>query len=310
MRVVVKLVTHKVFIPVNIDKPFQSKLKLGAQEEIFLKAFTFQTFSNVCIDLPKKKNKISEGLLSAQKFIISAKDNIDMSLFKQCKAKNPSTAIFGDVYGKEYPVEKKILDKMIHLLRTQAYEIKLHNYLIPKGEIIKNKGLAVTVTSDLLTESEKAAANCLKNQVGEFEFPNPDDLISFVHCEEFQKNISSFQKKLKALKTGIDTIVSERVTACFAPYKGAARTRAKKENILTLIANAKEDKETYTSFNPSMIFLLAGRSRGISFIHSEVSKEEFEKICRNFYDEVTSIFSEDIAKVCEQEYRAFLLTNS
>jgi hypothetical protein len=305
-KILNKLIVNDVYKPVKIDKTYVCRLKIGAPELTFLKAFAFQTFSNNMEPLPVKKTQLYHGLASAQKIILCAIKDLDISLYKQKNAKTASTVIFGDPYGKNYPIEKKILDKMIHTLRTSPFDCKFYDNFIPMNEIVKDKGLKVDTSSDLLTEDEIAAANLLMEKIGKFELPNEQDMKTSAHAIEFQKHIQDFQKKVKTIKIGIGTIVSERITACFSPYTGSARIKAKKEKITTLIANAKTDKEYFKAFNPSMVLLLVGKPRQISQIPQNWGKEQFTDFINKFEEIIDEVFDEDLGTNIAATYIRYL----
>jgi hypothetical protein len=300
------LIMHDYYSVVKVDKVYLNRLKLGNSELTFLKAFAFQTFSNVVGELPKKKTQVYHGMASAQKLVLSAIKDLDISLYKQKNAKLPATVIFGDPYGKNYPIEKKILDKLIHIIRTTEYDCKFSDNFIPMNDIIKDKGLKVITSSDLLSEDESAAADMLLRSLGEFKFPDKEDMKTPAHAIDFQKNILSFQRKVKIIKTGLNTIVSERINSCFGPYQGSARTKAKKEKITTLIENAKNDKEYFGAFNPSMVLLLAGKPRQIATIPQNWGKEQFTDFMRKFENTVEQLFDEDIAQNVSAQYFKYL----
>jgi len=178
--------------------------------------------------------------------------------------------------------------------------------LIPLNEIIKDKGLKVNTTSDLLTENETAAADHLMECIGEFLLPNKEDLKSPAHAVAFQESIRTYQKNVRIIKNGLNTIVSERITACFAPYQGAARNKAKKEKITTLIANAKNDPETRHFFNPSMVLLLAGKPRQLVTIPENWNKDQFREFFSKFENILSQYFDEDISTNVSSEYFYFL----
>jgi hypothetical protein len=301
-----KLIVDGVYSPVTIDKTFTPRLKLGSAETTFLKAFYYQTFSNTMIKLPTRKSQLYHGLMSAQKIILSAIPDLDISLYKQKSAKLPSTVIFGDPYGKNYPVEKKILDKMIHTMRTNKINCEFFCNLIPLNEIIKDKGLKVDTSSDLLSEDEKAAAKSLLRDIGQFELPDESDFKSERHAIDFQKSIRDFQKKVKVIKIGINTIVSERITACFAPYSGSARIKAKKEKISTLIDNAKSDSVYYKAFNPSMVNLLVGRPRQITQFPEAWGNDRITGFMDNFVNLLLNDFDQVIADNIAATYFRYL----
>jgi len=281
---------------------FSCKLKLGASEEIFLKAFILQAFSGKFEELPKDKNPVYQGLSAAQKIILQSKPNLDMTLFKQNHGKMPIAYILGDVYGKEYPIEKKILDKLIHLLRTNEYAFNLQSCFVPWDEIAKEKGLKVNITSELIKEEERVFLQDLLNEHKvSAESLNFKDIKTYDQCLMFQKSIQSIQKNLKGIKQCVDTMVSERITACFAPYQGAARAKAKKIKITVLRDAAMMDKDSFHHFNPSMVLLAVGQPRLMDTIPKSWSSDQ----CKVYEQKVNTIFS-GLTGVTQQSAEAVL----
>lgn len=302
-----KLIIERVYSAVKVEKTFVSRLKMGLPELMFLKAYAYQAFAKELVTPPNRKTQVYHGLMSAQKVILTNISNLDISLYKQRNAKTPSTVIFGDPYGKNYPVEKKILDKLTHLLRTNKYSINFHANLIPANEIIKDKGLKVNTESDLITENEQACANHILNAIGDFAIPPANELNTVAKAIEFQNTILNHQKRLKVIKSGLSTVISDRINACFAPYKSVGeRNRAKKEKIQTLIDNAESDPEQRDRFNPSMVFLFVGLQRRFATIPSDWSRDRYSEYMDATEALLIQHFGQNVGEAVMQEYNIFL----
>jgi hypothetical protein len=308
-RAVSKLIEKGVYHTVHLEKTYSSKLKLGASEELFLKGFILQVFNKTLVELPSSKTPLYHGILAAQKYIISAKDNLDITLFKQCHAKQPSAYIFGDVYGKDYPIEKKILDKLIHILRTWEYEVDVQKYLIPWNEVVKEKGLSIDLSSDTLEEDEKSYIRLLieENKM-QAQLESYSGLRTLDDVLKFQGLMQKDQKALKQIKTCIDTMVSERITACFAPYQGAARQKARKIKLSILMENAKSDKDQFKHFNPTMVLIARGVPRMIDTIPASWSNEDIDSFLLKTRTIITGTLSasESISQSIFVRYRRYL----
>lgn len=308
-RAVNKFFERGIYHSHQLDRSYTCKLKLGASEELFLKGFMLQAFSTKMEKLPDSKTPLYHGILSAQKYIITAKENIDISLFKQSNAKQAIGYILGDVYGKDYPVEKKIIDKLIHLLRTEKYSGSIQSYLIPWNEVVKAKGLNVDISSETLEEDEKSFLKVLIEESKlKAEAANFQKIVSLDDVIAFQSDMQKDQKSLKQIKTCVDTIVSERVVACFAPYTGAQRIKAKKMPIRTLIEAAKVDKTDFKHFNPTMVLLSVSRPRMIDFIPNDWDKNRVESYIKQVYDTLYGLVHDvNIATGLTTRYQKYLM---
>jgi hypothetical protein len=205
--------------------------------------------------------------------------DIDLNLFVFKGAKHPNLILFGDMWGKTYPVEKQMLDHIIHYLRQKKFAGNYRDYAISTDGIINDYGLRLDLKNELITRSELAYINANLEMAGwkdELRLPAHDwKNLNDIHS--FQAEVRKLQKKLKPFKNLIATLVNERVTACFSPYQGKERQKARKRRITELRDQLKGSNE-YAAFNPSMVFQLNGVPRLPPAHPEQLEQENFQKL--------------------------------
>jgi hypothetical protein len=235
------------------------------KEEVFLKSFGVMCLHlNTLPDYPKAKSNISKGTCSAVKLWIEGKKDWDTSIFKCCKSIHPAVELFGDIWGKDYPIEKTILDRLINHLRKQSFiTTKIRDWIKADSVLSQEKGLDIDLKSDLLTETETSFLKGVADEGklnNKFSIPTGDSGV--VDPIAINKLIKERQKSLRELKSCIKVITSERLTAVFSLAKSKKeKDEAKKTKISVLVEKAKENEELIQHFNPTMVFLSLGLPR-------------------------------------------------
>jgi hypothetical protein len=178
---------------------------------------------------------------------------MDMSLLKINNAIHPITYILGDVWGKKYPQEKRMLDAMIHALKEKKFTKGHADYLIPFDQIKSAKGLSIDIKSDLITENERILVENILSLTGVSVEPKSihlNQLNSLQDIMNLVTYIGNRQKEVKSMKELVKGIVSDRVTSCYAPYTGKAREKVRKQPIRELREKIK-GTDHFRAFNPT-----------------------------------------------------------
>jgi hypothetical protein len=286
------------------EQNYSTRMRQDMNIDIYLKSFGMLPETGCLPDLPKNKGYVWKGIASAIDVYLNGQKNLDRSLMKVSNAPIPSTVVFGDAWGKNYPTEKYMLDRIIHYIRQMTIvQGKLGNVLISKEKIISDKGLNVSIKSDLITDSEKSFIEWWvqkeKMQL-EFELDIPDmDGVELIY--HVQSLIRERQKSVKRIKDLLKTVSSRRVTACFSPYKGARRKQVQKVPIKDLKDEIKGTKE-WEAFNPTVWVQLYGLSPISSYApQNEAQDEKLTKA-------QDALFSALVAAGCNESTVMGLLT--
>jgi hypothetical protein len=179
---------------------------------------------------------------------------------KTRNAIHPCTQLFGDIWGKNYPDQKKMIDTVIHYLRTKKFmsgDIK--KLLLPPQMVISERGLNLDWSPDLVSDVEDSLLNeiiderkILKHYV--LEYSNIKDVTDVI---SLTTELLNRNKTIKPIKDTIKNVTSYRITSVYAPYKGKNRDKARKKPIKELIEDIKGSSD-YASFNPSVWVKLIG----------------------------------------------------
>jgi len=281
-----------------VNAKFNSKLKLTAGAMSFLKSFGVAAVSGKVPPFPKTSGAVSRGTVCSIYNILNGTEGIDLSYFKLTQVSNPSTELFGDVWGRNYPEEKKMLDFIVHYYRTTKFEwVKdISSYMFNADHIAKTKGLDLGIKDELITPEER---DCIESYFKSLPVSvicnrerlscnSVDDVIGM------QKYVKTRQQMLRNIKESLKTILSSRVIACFAPLKGMSKTnKARKAPIRELKANLEYTNE-YKVFNPSAI----GRIFGIAPLRVTIPCDDKDN---DKYIAECKVFSEDmIRKGCSK----------
>jgi len=246
------------FVAVPSDVTYNTRMKPDQGNDIFLKSWGIFLATKKMPAIPKTRGTVYKGITSSIHCYLQGLTGIDSSLTRVNDAVNPVTYVFGDVWGTNYPVEKRILDHMIHMLRTdKRIDPTWSDILLPKEQMKKGKGLDLDLSSELITEVERmfvknycATINLqVTSTLPEFETMNKTNFLSL------QDYIKARQKALKDIKALIKHTESNRVTACYADMDKATKRKAVKQPIRELVDNLKHTNQ-YGAFNPTVWFSL------------------------------------------------------
>jgi hypothetical protein len=239
---------------------YVTRMKKDDTTEQFLKSFGILPLTGKLPLFPKNKGIVYKGIAVSVNCFLQGQKGIDMSIVKTSDLSQPSLYVFGDVWGKNYPVEKRMLDHIVHYIRClEGIECDFRNILIPSDKIVSEKGLTASIDNALISGTEGAFIKASTDLMGislRYEL-NVPPLESINKLKDFQDKISKRQKAVKKVKDLIKDTISRRVSACFSPYKGSKRKQAAKIPINKL---AEEIKHTnaYGAFNPTVWVQLIG----------------------------------------------------
>jgi hypothetical protein len=303
---------EKIDIQVS-ERDYTSRLKMTPSNETFLKSFGILPLTGKIPEIPNQKGNIWKGIASSVRIWLLGQEKVDMSLFRIGDAPHPADVLFGDVWGTNYPVEKRMLDHIIHFIRTKVTDSNgIRSYLKPRDQIIHAKGLNLDLESDMISSVELVTIRACLNLQGIEEkstlyFTNYNNDLSAI--SQICQQILERQKKLKGPKDIIKGIISDRITATFQPYQGREREKAKKIPIKNLIEKVK-NTEHFRAFNPTRFISLIGMGPLPSTLTQKVNAEFLHVQKTHFGDECekrglkVSLISSLI-----QEYDIFLKDN-
>lgn len=286
-----------------------SRLNLTAENNYFLQAFGLTiTNRDYSLKVPTNKGIVWKGVASGLKTILQSISGLDLSLFKIAKAPGIVEYLLGDTWTN-YPVEKKMLDHMIHYTRTlPGFPCKIADILLPPERIISDKGLDFSVKGDLVSTIE---GSFLKEVARIYYGVQTENITLDTHSIEtlsdltmLQNGITNRQKTISKPKTLLKETISKRVASCFEPYKGAARKKATKRPIVTLAAELK-GTDDYSSFNPTVwLALIQGQSAlpNKGFPDSEMLEYHISNVIFQLKDQM----GETIISSLTSEYRQYL----
>jgi hypothetical protein len=206
-------------------------------------------------------------------------------------------------------MEKRLLDFVIFTIRKMSLaDSNFLNYLIPVDQLTADKGLGLDLSSELLLQSEKLF---VENALSLLNIPLSINLrygenVTPQVLLELQQLISQRQKDLKKAKDMIKTCVSNRVVACYAPFKGNKRAQALKVPIGQLAAQIRGTEHS-RPFNPTILLPLCGAS---SFPSSLVAGSGEEQVAELVNQVKQSLLSrgvhQDIAASLSTGYGQYL----
>jgi hypothetical protein len=271
------------------------ELKIEGANLTYLKSFCIPIITLDMPKLPHGKSNIQKGLMSAAYIILSNVTGVDVTIMKIRTAAKPSLELFGDVWGKAHPTEKRMLDFLIFTLKEIDFsDCDFSSYMLDINSIEKEKGTQVNSDGVLLSNFEREVINHYTKTTlkVKFEMPPIDTVKSPKDMAELHVKITERQAVVKVIKNAIKDIESERVKACFALYKGAKREKVKSTPVMELKDKIK-GTEHYRAFNPSFICKILGMN-GIAPL--QVKDEKSEKA----YETQLEIFVSDLAKKASQ----------
>jgi hypothetical protein len=240
-------------------KDWSPKRKMDEKTEQFLRAFGIIILTDEIPDLPNNHGLVWKGIASSLKIYINGLEKVDSSLFKVMNATHPAIQVFGDVWGKGYPYEKRMLDVCINFIRNKKLTGDMTKLLLPKNNIAHEKGLNIAWSADLITPIEESLIQEILNIK---RIPKLFDLDTSIAkspagCLLLSENIRNRQKMIKEVKDIIRTATSNRITAIYAPYKGKNRDKARKKPIKELLSDLEGTTEIKT-FNPTVFTKFIG----------------------------------------------------
>jgi hypothetical protein len=236
-----------------------TRMKLDSQGETFLKAFGIGMSTGQFPKLPTNKGPVWKGVMSSVRTYMSFQKNVDNSLLKGKEISHPALIIFGDVWAKAHPTEKRMLDSIIHHYRTHKVTCEdPKNYMIGKDQIDLTKGLKIDYSSEALTETERSVINhylrihdiSCESELLQDTSSGPVDI--FQTMSTLTKAIKARQQAIRSVKDLVKGIISSRVSSCYAPYTGRQREKVRKTPIKELI-NQIKGTEHYHTFNPTRV---------------------------------------------------------
>jgi len=246
---------------IPVEKKITLRHKPDDSMTVYLKAFGIIVSTGQIPELPKSKGQVWKGVASAVLLWLQGQPKLDVSLTKISQAPHPAKVLFDDIWGANYPVEKKILDHIIHYIRSLKIgdESNLRSFVLPEEQLISDKGLNLDLESELILGPEKLLITNYLSRNGSaptYKLVHPETL-NLPGLVDLQVTIAQRQKALKSCKDAVKTTVSNRITSCYNPYKGNKRNQARKLPIGQLITAIKGTAD-YHAFNPTVLFPLVG----------------------------------------------------
>jgi hypothetical protein len=286
---------------------WNTRLPKSEVTETYLKAFGILIVFKSIPVLPKNKGVLWKGIATSIRYLIEGRNGVDLSLFKVKDSTNLTQTVLGES-GKNYPVEKKMLDHLVHYVRSEFVlnpEYNLKDIILPAEQIIHDKGLSLKLDSELVTPVEHGfirKAMISKHKVDPVVDYKVDfgKTVTFENVRAFQKEFEARQKVLRDLKGLYKMETSRRVQACFAPYKGVQRKKAQKIPIRTLKEEVKGTSE-WAHFNPTGWLPLIGETPLTTSLVQSTSEEklehQFEQLAfkhekKDYYSDLLSLISE------------------
>jgi len=285
------------------DVDYTTRLKPDGNVDLFLKGYGIAVTSDKLPEIPARKGIVRTGILTAWDVNLTHEKEFDHSLTKLKKCQSAAIHLFGDVWGRNYPTEKRLLDKITSYIRTLKTESDLSAISQAPEKIVKDKGLNLKLKSDLLTpaESDYLAAHCRKKNIS--TEVDSSKLVSKNMKEHIalKKFISDRQNAIKEIKNMIRDINSKRVVACYAPYKtGPSKKKAKATPIRELKECIKNTIH-YDNFNSTEILRLDNlvpmpiiHSSEVKKHHRDTFEVSLQKLKQLDYDDplIENLFSE------------------
>jgi hypothetical protein len=295
------------------NKTYNTRLTYKKDTETFLKAYgVILRSGGKVVDIPSRKNMIWKGIGSSLKSWLQAQKDIDISLTKVSQCDNPAQFIFGDVWGKNFPIEKRMLDYIVNKTRDLPNISVLKSDLIyPANKIIKDKGLNIEFKSSLISTAERDTLNMYlqKNNISPEFNKIRDDEKAFIGLEQINQlkaTIVNRQKEVRAIKRIVKDVVSKRVQACFAPFTGQQRKKASKRQITELKDELKQTIH-WTAFNPTVFNrLLPNVTQLPNNPLMRIDSDLFRDTLDSGYDELLAAgFSPNLATSMMAEYKEY-----
>jgi hypothetical protein len=247
----------------ELKEEFSPVLKLSKEQTNFLRTFGIPLVTKKIPKVPKGKGIFWKGLASAVKTYFDGKDKVDTSILTVKHAPMPAKVLFGTVWGKEYPREKKALDVILNCLHKANYPIEdLDSVILSAKTITEESGLQIDFATEVVSQNEKLAIDYYvsenKVELGYTIPPLLKDEDKIKYLVRMKADISTRQKALKPVKDLTKTLKSKRFTAIYAPYDSKGKKeKAKKLKINELLLKIK-NTEHFLAFNPTDVFTLWG----------------------------------------------------
>jgi hypothetical protein len=283
---------------VSADKEWSPKLKLDARTDQFLRAFGLVIVNDTIPELPSNHGLVWKGIASSLNIWLGGQEKVDRSLFKVQNAIHPAIQVFGDIWGKGYTYEKRMLDVCINFIRKKKLTGDLSKLLVPLNTIAHDKGLNLAWSADLISPIEDS----LIRELLDIKKVSKEIILdtSTTKTIEDIKNLSEFirnrQKSIKDIKDIIKSATSNRITAAYSPYQGKSRDKARKKPIKELISDL-EGSIDYKAFNPSVFVKIIGVAP-FTIVYPS-TEEEWNKFDRN-----KEVFIESLVRSGLQESTA------
>jgi hypothetical protein len=231
------------------------KLKEASIVNNYLRAFGIPLASGKIPPHPKTHGTVTKGITSAVKFYLEGKKGFDISLTRVKNVAHPAIEVFGDIWGKGYPMEKRMLDHIIHYYRnTFRCSDDLTSYFLPQDVINKEKGLNLSLNEGPISSIEISLIKeiLLKEDIPEKFKGDIRKCASRSEVLRFQQEISDRQTRLREFKRFLDHVTSERVTAAYQPLKSEKKTSKKRKAPISELIDDLKGTIEYSVFNPTV----------------------------------------------------------
>lgn len=210
------------------------------------------------------KPNIKQGVSEAVRRILTNR-NVSTEFVRMDAIGRIADHVFGNAWATKHPIEKKILDKIIHMVSITDGDVShLHSWFLSKEEIMKNAGIKLVHKNNFISEFEikliegdfKTAIEVVDNFKGpqdtsdHFGHADIDNLIKY--SRDYVNYVHHCQKVMKEYKSLCKQIVDERSSFIFTTPANNKLKKAKKP-INELIANIKDTHDYVKLFSPSRL---------------------------------------------------------
>jgi hypothetical protein len=239
---------------------YTPRIKFTPGHDIYLKGLALPLMREEGEVTPGLTNKLqNKGYLWSISEMICSHKGIDSSMIKHRKGKHPHIVLFGDMAAKAHPIEKKLVDMIIHQVRAMHLHAKddITDFVLSHEEIVKNKGLDLSIENQVLSPNEILYVKSYmelqqiprKCPAMWLEKYNLKDLIRIT--DEIEKR----QYLIRDVKRLLEEVTSARVSALFEYHKSKRTKNYQKIKIKTLI-EMSENTPPYGAFNPTKLLAL------------------------------------------------------
>jgi len=242
-----------------LEKEYEPRLKLSSKIESYLKALCIYPLAGKLPELPNNRGPVYRGAATSLKYYLE-QGSFTSRINKFHNVQHPAREIFGDIWAKGHPEEKKLLDLIIHETRHKETndQARVELAVINFNKLVSDLKLNINFNSKLLQDVEVLFFEEYLNKNNVLKrFHYDKNLNSLDALKDFDEAITARQAELRKVKEISRRIESRRIQAALAPFKGRAKQKAAKVPIQDL-ANEVRRTPDWAHFNPTLCLSLIG----------------------------------------------------